>query len=114
MSAGNQYYDFVHISDVARAFYLRGERGVDDANYVIGSGEAKPLREILCQVGAIANRAKGGEPVSLGFGEIQFNIVFLQIDAFKTDNIRRDTGFRLKVPFAEGIYRTVEWIQRTG
>lgn len=55
LSAGNQYYDFVHVSDVARALILIAEKGVDGTNYTIGSGDAKPLKEFLKIVGQVAN-----------------------------------------------------------
>ena len=66
---GNQYYDFVHVSDVARALILIAEKGVDGTNYTIGSGDAKPLKEFLKIVGQVANDLHGGEPVELGFGK---------------------------------------------
>lgn len=46
LSAGEQYYDFVHVCDVAKALCLIAEKGVDGTNYVIGSGNAKPLKII--------------------------------------------------------------------
>jgi len=113
LSEGKQLYDFVHISDVARAFYLVGEKGVDGANYIIGSGEAKPLRGFLSQVGEIANNAKGGEPVPLGFGEGRSNVIFLPASAFNIDSLSWDTGYWPELPFAEGIRKTVRWIQST-
>ena len=72
LSAGNQYYDFVHVSDVARALILIAEKGVDGTNYTIGSGDAKPLKEFLKIVGQVANDLHGGEPVELGFGKIKY------------------------------------------
>ena len=61
LSAGNQYYDFVHVSDVARALILIAEKGVDGTNYTIGSGDAKPLKEFLKIVGQVANDLHDGE-----------------------------------------------------
>lgn len=111
LSAGSQLYDFVHISDVAHALYLIGQKGVDGTNYIIGSGSAKPLRDFLTQVGAISNQAKGGMPVPLGFGDIQSNVIFLPKEAFSVDNLARDTGYMPHVSFEEGIRRTVTWLQ---
>lgn len=47
LSKGKQLYDFVHVSNVGRAFYLIGLKGVDGTNYTIGSDELKLLREFL-------------------------------------------------------------------
>lgn len=47
LSAGNQYYDFVHVSDVARALILIAEKGVDGTNYTIGSGDGKTVKGIF-------------------------------------------------------------------
>lgn len=111
LSEGKQLYDFVHVSDVARAFYLIGEKGVDGTNYTIGSGEPKPLREFLTQVGEIANAAKGGEPVSLGFGERTGVPVFLREEAFLMLQLTEDTDYHPMICFNEGIMRAVEEIR---
>lgn len=113
LSEGKQLYDFVHISDVARAFYLIGDKGVEGNNYVIGSGESKPLREFLIQVGEIANMLWSGDPVPLGFGKIQSNVALLPIKVFAIDRLTKDTGFAPKVHFADGVKRTAEWISQT-
>lgn len=110
LSNGNQYYDFVHVEDVAHALYLIAEKGVDGANYVIGSGQAKPLKEFLKVVGDITNRMNGGTKVPLGFGQITANVVSLPKETFDVANLFRDTGFVPKISFDEGIIRTVKWI----
>lgn len=110
LSAGVQNYDFVYISDVAKAFYLIGEKGIDGTNYFIGSGHVKPLREYLEVVGRIANQVNHSA-VPLGFGEIKSNVVYLPEEIFSIESIYRDTGFQIEVPFEEGILRTVEWIR---
>lgn len=111
LSEGKQLYDFVHISDVAQAFYLIGEKGVDGTNYIIGSGEAKPLRDFLSRAGDIAGNVKGGDAVPLQFGAIKSNVVFLGADSFNTSTLMRDTGFVPMVSFDEGIYRTAQWLK---
>lgn len=114
LSAGTQYYDFVHVSDVAHALYLIADKGIDGTNYVIGSGNAKPLREFLEEVGAIANdMRKDGKIIPLGFGKITSNVVCLPKETFDVTSLKRDTGFEPSISFEEGIRRTAEWIKNS-
>lgn len=109
LSAGRQNYDFVYISDVAKAFYLIGEKGVSGSNYFIGSGDAKPLREYMDIVGEVTNRMNSSN-VEMGYGKISSDVVYLPLDVFNIEKLRNDTGYTIEVPFEEGIQRTVEWI----
>lgn len=111
LSAGNQYYDFVHVSDVARALILIADKGVDGTNYTIGSGDARPLKEFLQIVGQVANDLHGGAPVELGFGKITSNVISLPLSTFDVTKLYEDTGFKPLVSFKEGIKRTARWIQ---
>lgn len=115
LSAGNQYYDFVHVSDVAHALYLIAEKGIDGKNYVIGSGDAKPLKKFLIEVGKVANgmRADNTE-IPLGFGKIKSDVVSLPKETFDVRSLKEDTGFEISVPFEEGIERTATWIKKNG
>lgn len=111
LSSGEQFYDFVHVSDVAHALYLIAEKGIDGKNYVIGSGEAKPLKEFLSVVGEIANRLNGGTDIPLGFGQVTSHVVSLPREVFDVTNLTNDTGFVPSVRFDEGIERTARWIK---
>lgn len=111
LTAGNQFYDFVHVSDVARALILIAEKGIDGTNYTIGSNDAKPLKEFLKIVGDVANGLHDGEPVELGFGKITSNVISLPITTFDVTKLYRDTGFKPLVSFEEGIARTAQWIK---
>lgn len=112
LSAGNQYYDFVHVCDVACAMRLIAEKGVDGTNYFIGSGDAKPLKEFLKVVGRIANELNGKTDVSLGFGQIVDNVVYLPKEIFDVTTLKRDTGFEPAISFEDGIIRTAKWIMQ--
>lgn len=114
LSSGTQYYDFVHVEDVARALYLIAEKGVDGTNYVIGSGEAKPLKEFLTIVGKVANDLNGGTNITLGFGKIKSNVISIPLETFDISLLKRDTGFEAKISFEEGIKRTAKWIREDG
>lgn len=110
LSMGTQYYDFVHVSDVARALILIADKGIDGSNYTIGSGDAKPLKEFLLVVGNVANHLNGDTNIPLGFGEIKSNIINLPKNIFDIENLNADTGFLPLISFEEGIERTAKWI----
>lgn len=111
LSAGNQFYDFVHVSDVANALYLIAEKGINGRNYTIGSGDAKPLKEFLAIVGQVANKLNGNSDIKLGFGKITSNVVCLPKETFDITKLVEDTGFRPKISFEEGIERTAKWLR---
>lgn len=111
LSTGNQYYDFVHVSDVARALFLIAEKGIDGTNYFIGSGKARPLKEFLKIVGQVTNELHDGDNVKLGFGNITSNVISLPATTFDVTKLYKDTGFKPYVPFKEGIERTARWIK---
>lgn len=111
LSAGMQNYDFVYISDVAKAFYLIGERGVDGRNYFIGSGKVKPLKEYLEKVGQVTNTVNNS-CVPLGFGMLKGDVVYLPEEVFGIGNLVEDTGYKVSVPFEQGVLETVKWIEQ--
>lgn len=111
LSSGNQYYDFVHVADVARALCFIADKGVDGRNYAIGSGEARPLKEFLTIVGEIANKLNGSE-IPLGFGKITENVVCLPENTFDVTALKRDTGFEPFISFEDGIEKTARWIRQ--
>lgn len=106
LSEGNQIYDFIHISDAARAFADIGERGKEFRTYIIGSGCAKPLKMFLTELRDAVNPA-----ADLGFGEMEFNGIYLPIEDYDIAPLQEDTGFTPQISFSEGIRRTTEWIR---
>ena len=107
-SAGEQLYDFVYITDAARAFRLIGERGNPASPpYVIGSGGARPLKEFLMQICDVV--APQEEP-GLGLGELPYHGVYHTQEDFDIAPLTRDTGFQAEVDFRTGIRRTAAWI----
>ena len=55
LSDGTQLYDFVHVSDISHALYLIAEKGIDGKDYIIGSGNAKLLKDFLSEARDIVN-----------------------------------------------------------
>ena len=105
-TAGTQNYDFVYIDDVANAFYLIGLHGKANKGYMIGSGNARPLREFIIE----KCNANAGDNKPL-FGNVPFTGVNVDIDTFNISEIVNDCGYKAEISFAEGTRRTIEWLK---
>ena len=103
-TAGTQNYDFVYIDDVARAFRLIGENGKPFCEYLIGSSNAKPLKEFLLEM-----KAAIAPDLDFIFGDIPFTGVNQPLDEFDCSKTENDTGFRAEISFGEGCRRTRDW-----
>lgn len=105
-TSGLQNYDFVYITDVARAFYLIGEYGKPFRTYVIGSGKAKPLKDFLLEMKeAIAT------DLDFVFGDIPYTGINTPLETFDTTMLEKDTGYKSQIPFGEGIIMTRDWLK---
>lgn len=105
-TSATQNYDFVYVTDVAKAIYLVAEKGVPFCEYMIGSGNARPLREFILEMVA----ACGPESKPL-FGDVPFTGTNMPLTTFGIEAIRKDCGFETEVSFAEGTKRTMEWLK---
>lgn len=103
-TAGTQNYDFIYIDDVVRAFRLIGEKGKPFCEYMIGSSNAKPLKEFLLEM-----KASIAPDLDFIFGDIPFTGVNLLLEDFDCSKTEEDTGFRAEISFAEGCKRTRDW-----
>ena len=106
LSEGKQYYDFIYISDAAKAFRLIGEYGKSKRSYTIASGTVKPLRELLTELAALV-----APKTKLVFGEFPFKGISLPKEIYSIRELQEDTGFVPEISFADGIRRTMEWIE---
>ena len=108
-SAGDQIYDFIYITDAAKAFVAIGEKGLSNRVYYIGSLSPHPLKEFLCQM-----RDQVDPHIEIGLGEIPFNGVQLNYREFDIEALKRDTGFEPSVDFINGIRHTIAWLRGNG
>ena len=106
-TSGTQNYDFVFITDVAKAFYLLGECGHTHCTYVIGSGNARPLKEFLLEM-----KASVALDLDFIFGDVPFTGIDIPIEKFDIKLISEHTGFKPEISFAEGTRKTMEWIKK--
>ena len=105
-TSGIQNYDFVYVTDVAKAFYLVAEKGHPFCEYMIGSGKAGPLKEFILRM--IAACAPNSIPQ---FGDVPFTGVNMPLATFSIKDIKNDCGFEPEVPFEEGTRMTMDWLK---
>lgn len=105
-TAATQNYDFVYVTDVAKAFYCIAKNGKPFYEYMIGSGNARPLKEFVLEM----QQECAPESTPL-FGDIPFTGMNMPLSTFATSDTEEDTGFKPEVSFAEGTRMTMEWLK---
>lgn len=105
-SAGSQIYDFIYITDAAKAFVAVAGKGIANRTYYIGSLSPRPLKDFLCEM-----RDQVNPNIKIGLGELPFTGISLSYKEFDIEAVKNDTGFVPSVDFAQGIRNTIKWIQ---
>ena len=98
-----QIWDYLYADDAARAILLAGERGQSGKIYVVGSGQAHPLRSYVETIARIT-----GYKGEIGFGKRPYNdkqVMHLQADI----GALQELGFQPAVSFEQGIRETIAW-----
>lgn len=107
---GEQVWDYLYSGDAARAMLLLAQKGKSGKVYVLGSGEARTLREYI-EVMAEEAADFTGEAPSIALGAVPYGknqVMFLSADI---EELCRDTGFVPEVSFGKGIRETMRVIQ---
>ena len=103
----DQYYDFVYITDTAKALYLIGLKGIPFCSYFIGSGNPNPLKNYIMEMKNIIQ-----SDCKLNFGAYEYKAsIYLPKEEFSSEALINDTGFKCEVSFREGILKTAEWLK---
>lgn len=105
-TSGTQSYDFVYVTDVARAFYLIAKNGKPFCEYMIGSSTARPLREFIIEM--VQSLAPDRQPI---FGDVPFTGTNMPLSTFDCSATEADCGFRAEISFAEGTRMTMDWLK---
>ena len=104
---GYQTYDFIYITDAINSIAEVAEKGKAFTRYYIGSGEPKPLREFLLKMRDVVD-----PDAELGLGDIPFKGINIDYSQFELKQIEKDTGYKNKISFEEGIKATADYIRR--
>lgn len=101
-----QLWDYVYIDDVIDAMVAIGERGKSGAVYGIGHGDNWALSNYIKIIHEMIDPS-----LPLGIGEIPYNSDVLPCSCIDLSDIERDTGFKPKVDFREGIQKVINKIK---
>lgn len=105
-TAATQNYDFVYVTDVAQAFYKVAINGKPFCEYMIGSGDAKPLKAFILEMVASC-----GPDCTPFFGDVPFTGTNMPLSTFDIAEIKADCGFEPEVGFGEGTKMTIDWLK---
>jgi UDP-glucose 4-epimerase len=101
---GSVVRDYVHITDVARAFVLALEYGGTERIFNIGSGQGHSLTDLL----NVIERAVG-HPVARRF--LPARGIDVPSNVLDIARARRELGWAPQIGLDEGVARTVEWLR---
>jgi UDP-glucose 4-epimerase len=99
---GSQAYDFVHVSDVARANILALKSDATDVNLNVGTGVKTTIKELVDALLEITG--SGVEPEYLPQEQM-----FVTHRVGSAELAEELTGFRAEIPYLEGLRSVVEW-----
>ncbi len=105
-TAGEQTYDFVYITDTVRAIIAAASKGKNNNAYYLGSTKQRKLKEFIADI-----RNAIDPQIELHLGEIPFNGIPLDAQAFDCSKLVNDTGYQPTVDFKDGIKLTVKWLK---
>lgn len=106
LTSGEQLYDFIYVTDAVRGIVCAAQNGENNSVYYIGNKDPQPLKRYILQTKELLN-----SDAELAFGEVSFKGVMLTYREFDTTKLY-DMGFRIEVPFEQGVLMTAEWIKR--
>lgn len=99
---GSQVYDFIHVSDIARANILGMKADCADENFNIGMGIGTSINEL---VGMLLELT--GSNLTIDYRPQAQSFVTHRIGSI--DKAERLLGFRATVPLREGLKSVVDW-----
>ncbi len=102
-----QLYDFIYITDVAKAFVCVGEEGQQYGNYYLGNKTPRKLKDFMLEI-----RNSVDDNGVLEFGAIKSSGINIDYSCIDMESLYRDTNFTCDVPFETGVEITIEWIKR--
>lgn len=104
LTSGEQCWDYLYVEDVARAVWQVATRASARGVFVLGSGEAYPVRNIVERIRDLTNPG-----LPLGLGEAPYRAdqtMHMQADIGR---LQRATGWAPRVSLDQGLRMTAAW-----
>ena len=102
---GSQAYDFVHVSDVARANILALKSDATDVNLNVGTGVKATIRELVDALLEITGSDLRPE-------YLPQEQMFVTHRVGSTELAESLIGFKAEIPYEDGLRSVVEWRRR--
>ena len=83
------------------------EKGKAFHRYYIGSGNPRPLREFLLEMRDIVDPT-----AEIGLGDLPFRGKDIDYAQFDLKKVERDTGYKNRISFSDGIRMTADYIRK--
>ena len=98
--------DYIYVTDVAKGIIATLERGKSGSYYNIGSGVGRSNKEVVDMIYPLAKSSKL-EPQVKVMPSRKFDVPTNVLDSTR---LMKDTGWKERVPFQEGIKKTWSWL----
>ena len=95
---GDQFFDFVYITDAVNGIRLLGEKGRANFSYVIGSGKPLPVKEYVKKIASIAKCDR-----IINFGALKYTGLDNGKALFDISKASNDVGYFPVVSFEDGV-----------
>jgi nucleoside-diphosphate-sugar epimerase len=104
ITLGTQYWDWLHVEDVARAILAVATKPSAQGVFNLGSGRAVQVRTVVQKI-----RDLTAPDMELVFGEVPFRsdqVMYLKADISR---LCRDTNWSPHISLENGLFQTVAW-----
>lgn len=103
---GEQMWDYLFNGDAAEAFSLIGNKGIDGKVYVLGSGEARPLKDMIYEIADIFGARNLIKLGVLPYADRQ--VMHLKADI---SELTADTGWIPQTTIKDGVKEIVKYLE---
>jgi nucleoside-diphosphate-sugar epimerase len=104
-SSGEQIFDVISVKDCARAYYHIAKFGKPFAEYWIGSGNPRRLREYVEIMYKLYPSTK-----PMQFGMMPYNDISLTLEDFNIQSLIDDTGFNHLQSYEDTVHELYNWL----
>lgn len=97
-STGEQFFDVISVDDCSLGYYLICQKGRPGAQYWVGSGDPRRLREYVERMYALFPSG-----LEMQFGKMPYNDIVLEKEVFSISNLSVDTGYKPAMTYEETV-----------